>query len=58
MVMQTEVNPEHHPHKQRHLAEKFEGLIGIAMVVALVVLGAILIFGIMQTGGSTPSYLR
>jgi len=59
-VMQTEVGHEHeiHHHKQRHLAEKFEGVVGIAMVVAIVILGALLIYGIMQTGNATPTYLR
>ena len=56
--MNTNVEHEVHHHKPRHLAEKFEGFIGIAMVAALVVLGAILIFGIMQTGDATPVYLR
>jgi hypothetical protein len=56
--MHTETDHEIHHHKPRHLAEKFEGLIGMAMVAALVVLGAILIYGIMSTGDATPAYLR
>jgi hypothetical protein len=48
----------HHHHKNRHLAEKFEGFIGIAMVAAIVVLGAILIYGLINTGSSTPSWMQ
>lgn len=48
----------HHPHKNRHLAEKFEGFIGIAMVAAIVVLGAILIYGLINTGSTAPAYLQ
>jgi len=48
----------HHHHKNRHLAEKFEGYLGIAMVAAIVVLGAILIYGIMNTGTTTPAWMQ
>ena len=47
-----------HHHKNRHLAERFEGYVGIAMVAAIVVLGAILIYGIMNTGTSTPAWMQ
>ena len=47
-----------HHHKNRHLAEKFEGFIGIAMVAAIVVLGAILIYGLINTGSSTPAWMQ
>jgi hypothetical protein len=56
--MSPKAGPETHPHKNRHLAEKFEGYLGIAMVAAIVVLGAILIYGIMNTGASTPSWMQ
>lgn len=48
----------HHHHKNRHLAEKFEGFIGIAMVAAIVVLGAILIYGLINTGSTAPSWMQ
>ena len=58
--MQTELGhePEVHHHKNRHLAERFEGYIGIAMVAAIVVLGAVLIYGIMNTGASAPTWMH
>jgi hypothetical protein len=56
--MQPEVGHQHHHHKNRHLAEKFEGYLGIAMVAAIVVLGVILIYGIMNTGGTTPAWMQ
>jgi len=48
----------HHQHKNRHLAEKFEGYLGIAMVAAIVVLGAILIYGLINTGSSAPAWMQ
>ena len=59
--MQTEVGHEgeqEHHHHNRHLAEKFEGFIGVAMVAAVILLGVILIWGIMNTGSSTPSWMQ
>jgi hypothetical protein len=56
--MQPEVGQQPHRHKNRHLAEKFEGYLGIAMVAAIVVLGVILIYGIMNTGGTTPTWMQ
>jgi hypothetical protein len=51
-------HPEgHHPHN-RHLAEKFEGYIGIAAVAAIVLLAIVLIYGLATTGSSTPSWMR
>ena len=55
---ETHHDEHHHHHKNRHLAEKFEGYLGIAMVAAIVVLGAILIYGIMNTGNSTPAWMQ
>lgn len=46
-----------HHRRPRHLAEKFEGYIGIVMVVAIVVLLAGLLVGVVNTG-STPSWMR
>ncbi len=45
-------------HKNRHLYERFEGLLGVLMVAAIVVLAIGLIYGVVTTGDSTPSYLR
>jgi cell division protein FtsL len=49
----------HHHHKDRHLAERFEKLIGVAMVVAIAVLAIGLIYGVATTGGgATPTWMR
>ena len=47
----------HHP-KNRHLAERFEGLLGKLMVVAIAVLAIGLIYGIVTTGSGTPAWMR
>jgi hypothetical protein len=48
---------QHHHHRNRHLAQRFENLIGILMVIAIAILAIGLVYGILQTG-STPSYLK
>jgi uncharacterized membrane protein len=45
------------PHKNKHLAERFEGLIPTLMVIAIVVLAIGMIWGIVHTD-STPSWMR
>ena len=56
--MSTERDVEHHHHhRNRHLAQRFENLIGILMVIAIAILAIGLIYGIVNSG-STPSYLR
>jgi hypothetical protein len=45
-------------HKDRHLAEKFERLIGVLMVIAIAGLAVGLIYGVMITGTDTPSWMR
>lgn len=45
-------------HKPKHLAEKFEGVIGIVMVAAIVLLAVGLIYGIVTTGSSTPKWMQ
>jgi hypothetical protein len=45
-------------HKPRHLAEKFEGVVGIVMVAAIVLLAVGLIYGILTTGDTTPSWMK
>lgn len=50
-------HPEIRPHKNKHLAERFQGLLGTTMVVviALLVIGAIYM---AATGDSTPSWMH
>ncbi len=58
--MSTEHDVEHqhtHHHRNRHLAQRFENLIGVLMVIAIAILAIGLVYGILQTG-STPSYLK
>ena len=45
-------------HKPKHLAEKFEGMIGVIMVAAIVILAIGLIYGIMTTGETTPKWMQ
>jgi hypothetical protein len=49
---------EARPHKNKHLAEKFEGMLGVLMVLAIVLLVAGLIWGVMSGDGGTPKYLQ
>jgi hypothetical protein len=54
------MHSEHHdirPHKNKHLAERFEGVIPTLMVIAIVVLAIGMIWGIMHTD-ATPSWMR
>jgi hypothetical protein len=46
-------------HKNKHLAERFEGMLGIGMVVVIALLAVGLIYG-MVTGdhNSTPTWMR
>ncbi|MBX3486081.1 hypothetical protein [Phenylobacterium sp.] len=45
-------------HKPRHLAEKFEGMIGVVMVAAICLLAVGLIYGILMTGQATPKWMQ
>lgn len=45
-------------HKPKHLAEKFEGMIGVIMVGAIVLLAIGLIYGIMTTGSVEPKWMQ
>ena len=56
--MRTEPHTEVHHHKPRHLAEKFEGMIGIIMVAAIVLLSVGLIYGLMITGSTDPKWMQ
>jgi hypothetical protein len=50
-------HPESEHHKNRHLAERFEALIPMLMLIAIVVLAVGMIWGIMHTD-STPSWMK
>jgi hypothetical protein len=57
--MSTERDTEHHAHRNSvKAAQKFESIIGILMVIAIAVLAVGLVYGILQSGSTTPSYLR
>jgi hypothetical protein len=58
MSTEHDVEHQHHHHKNRHLAQRFENLIGVLMVVAIAILAIGLIYGIVQTGSSPPDYLK
>lgn len=45
-------------HKNRHLFERAEGMLGTIMVIAIVLLAIGLIYGIMQTGETTPRWMQ
>jgi hypothetical protein len=48
-----------HHHKDRHVAERFERMLGVVMVVAIAILAVGLVYGIVTTGGNTvPSWMR
>ena len=49
---------ETHHHKPRHLAERFEGILGIVMVAAIILLAIGLIYGIMTTGDVEPKWMQ
>jgi cell division protein FtsL len=55
--MHTEHHDEVRHHRNRHLAERFEGMLGVLMLVAIAVLAVGLVFGIMTTD-STPTWMR
>ena len=44
--------------KPKHLAQKVEGYIGVAMVVAAVLMLAVLAIAFMNTGNVHPSWMR
>jgi len=44
--------------KPKHLAEKFEGMIGVVMVAAIVLLAIGLIYGIVTTGSTEPKWMQ
>lgn len=44
--------------KPRHLAERFEGMIGMIMVGAVVLLAIGLVYGILVTGSPDPKWMQ
>src|SRR6185369_14957118 len=56
-VMHTEPHEVTH-HKPKHLAEKFEGMIGVNMVAAIVLLAVGLIYGSLTTGSTDPEWMQ
>ena len=56
--MHTEPTDHIPHHKNRHVAEKFENLLGVLMVVAIAILAVGLVWGIMGTGDAPPSWMK
>jgi protein-S-isoprenylcysteine O-methyltransferase Ste14 len=56
--MPTEHHTEGHHHRNRHLAERFEGMLGILMVAAVILLAVGMVYGIMTTDNSIPAWAR
>jgi hypothetical protein len=50
-------HPGVRPHKNKHVAERFEGLLGTLMVIAIVVLAIGMVYAI-ATNDPTPSWMR
>jgi len=55
-----EVDHSHevHHHKQRHIAEKLESYVVVAMAIFGAILLVAMIYYFMQTGTSTPSWMK
>ena len=57
--MHIEPHPtEGHSRRPKHLAERFEGMIGVIMVVAIVILAIGLIYGIVTTADADPKWMQ
>ncbi len=57
--MQTEPHSGEVRHqKPRHLAERFEGLVGVIMVIAIAILAVGLVYGILTTGSTDPKWMQ
>jgi hypothetical protein len=57
--MQTEPHTGEVRHqKPKHLAERFEGMVGIFMVIAVAILAVGLIYGILTTGSTDPKWMQ
>ena len=44
--------------KPKHFAKRLEGYVGVAMVVAAVLMLAFLAYAFMNTGNTPPSWMR
>lgn len=60
MTKAMKVDSATHVHrKDRHLAERFEHMLAVLMVVAIAILAVGFIYGIITTGGNTvPSWMQ
>lgn len=47
-----------HPHRNRHLAERFEGMLSKAMIGVVILLAIGMVWMLMTTDTSTPSWMR
>ncbi|WP_293681695.1 hypothetical protein [uncultured Phenylobacterium sp.] len=56
--MHTDPQTEVRHHKPKHLAERFEGIVGVIMVAAIVLLAIGLIYGILTTGSTDPKWMQ
>jgi cell division protein FtsL len=57
MLMSADQHGHDTHHKNRHIAERLEGMLGTLMVVAVVILAIGMIYGLVTTD-STPSWMR
>jgi len=56
--MSSEHHGEVHHHRHKNNAQRFEVLIQVLMVIAVAVLAVGLIYGVVNTGSGTPSWMR
>ena len=57
--MSTEQHGEEvHHHRKKNTAIRVENMIQMFMVIAAAVLAVALIYGVLHTGSSTPSWMR
>jgi hypothetical protein len=50
--------PGRHHHKPWQMAERVETYVTVAVVIAAVVLLAVLVYGVMNTGSGTPAWMH
>lgn len=58
MAEKVEPTPAVHHHKPRHIAEKLESYVVVAMAIFGAILLVAMIYYFMQTGTATPSWMR
>lgn len=49
--MQTGHDADVHPHKNKHLLERFEGYTDLIIVGLIIALGAVMLFGLLTANG-------